>query len=522
MSNSKLLQQICEPTVSGLYYVLGNLRSDWKTIGHMLKVDSTKLDAIEKDFTSLSRKMIEVFEAWINYTSRAKCQWSTIVSVLERIDEEKLARRVEEFTHAETPQSGQDFNWLRKEHCGKLGTQIREGDEHSIMDCLKTVANKWYEIGCLLHLQKIDLDEIGSYYKGFQICLIKMLTKAGKVGECTWEGLKFILEELNLHRAAENLDELIKKKEICMVDVKPKFRRMKHFISHKGEMYFEKIHKLLALSGVSNEEMLKNLSKYLTERRPAQNETILIFNCLKKIAKIDIHNTERCEEIIKELKADMKFAQKITKKIYSAKKLLESKEEEIKKVTRERSSEDQQQQKSQLISIQASLKDCMQQLERAKAEYDNIKGKLETCRDNLTAIKERLKAIKSSAQQWKRKTNPFVACAVTGATGMVGAGAGIAGKGTWFFGPGTTLLLSASIGICIGAIYSILLAQENPDLEDIITLCTEGTKTLEKVDHKLYSIIWKIDLDEPSIQRKQLGSLLVPMHILLAVINFIC
>ena len=87
---------VFKPTVSILYYLLGNLRSCWHAIGKHLKVSDSTLEAIKKDHQLCDRCMIEMLECWC--LNGRDCNWSAVVKALQRIGEEQLSRKVDHYT----------------------------------------------------------------------------------------------------------------------------------------------------------------------------------------------------------------------------------------------------------------------------------------------------------------------------------------------------------------------------------------------------------------------------------------
>ncbi len=317
MSNSKP-QQVCKPTVSDLYYVLGNLKARWERIGRSLKVPGHKLDAIKTDFRRCHRQMIEVFECWIKSNLEKDCNWSTIVKALNDIGQENLAMMVQEYTHDHLGVRFQHPHWLKKNFQVKCEV-IEEAHLGQIEECLATCNcdyNCWYEIGCLLNLKAAVLDEIE---KSDHVSdrLIKMVEKL-RIKRCTWRELIFVLKELDLVRAAELIEELAEEQEIPKRDIEfePEKRRANFKPEDERKECQDICNSLKLTPGeTSDDEILDNLYANITEKKPNEAELKVIAKTLKRATEKTIERMGDLEVSAKEYEEDIKLAEKIRNKL---------------------------------------------------------------------------------------------------------------------------------------------------------------------------------------------------------------
>lgn len=94
---SELLPIYATPPVSRLYYVLGELIADWRTLGQHFRVPEANLNQIAADNPNKSyRCLIEVLNYWVN--SSEDCNWKTVEKVLKEMGERDLAETIQHYT----------------------------------------------------------------------------------------------------------------------------------------------------------------------------------------------------------------------------------------------------------------------------------------------------------------------------------------------------------------------------------------------------------------------------------------
>lgn len=232
MSESELLNgvQVLRPTVSSLYYLLGNLSHRWENIAEKLGISSDQVERIKADCAICNMRMIEVFDVWLS--ADEDCSWSKVIKVLNTMDK-NLAKKVHHYIrevgriedtwqkrgfHCDwvKPLKNLSYNrwWLEEEYC--LDDVLAHSSmKRYILSCLSEEASKWYEIGIALQIPKYRLDEIGQHkLRGDDTRhLLKMIEAAIKAST-TWRKLINALLEVGSGRAAHCV-EREKQREIC-------------------------------------------------------------------------------------------------------------------------------------------------------------------------------------------------------------------------------------------------------------------------------------------------------------------
>lgn len=507
-------------TVSSLYYVLGKLSIRWDRIARELGIKEEKIGEIEAQFEMSWRRMIEVFEHWIISTPESECNWKTITDAIKNIDEEALAEKICNYIKGETFRD----HWVSHDFY-KNSKILEEKDLYGIVQSLTThlVYGHWYEIGCLLNLQKKELDEIEKKSKDESECTSSMIIKLiNKM--CTWKELVFILKEVNLTRAAEEVTEQAKKSGIPTENLtyEPEFRR-DCFEPIQADDWLKKIFKDLTLQDYTN-LVVFIIQIFLL------NKNMLTPDLLKSQAKdykryaekID-EEAEVISEKMKELVKDLELQKVAQEKLANAKVTLESrfrtlqkqKENLSRKIDDSHKNEFKQELKEvidQLDNTCKDLKECEEQLDNAHVRYHTIKQKLQQCMNELDECRIKLAEIQTSAEKWKKSDefNPDIATAtkvggivggvaggaITGALGFIGSGiitgsasGALLGGGIFsipgiVFGAGAGLLVGIGAGVYskLNAAHTKLANTENTTLylATTISICDQGIKKAQE------------------------------------------
>ena len=81
--------------------------SDWKNLGHELRVPDVAIEKIEDDEKGTENKRRAVLRAWYNLQSHNPC-WQSVTDVLRQLGQNRLATIIEQCIHC--IQSGTDCN----------------------------------------------------------------------------------------------------------------------------------------------------------------------------------------------------------------------------------------------------------------------------------------------------------------------------------------------------------------------------------------------------------------------------
>lgn len=96
-TSSSSLQIYSTPTVSRLYYVLGEFIDRWRILGSHFKISEAKLNVIQKNHPDKSyRCMIEMLHILVRNSTA--CTWDTVEKVLKDMNETDLAGTIQHYT----------------------------------------------------------------------------------------------------------------------------------------------------------------------------------------------------------------------------------------------------------------------------------------------------------------------------------------------------------------------------------------------------------------------------------------
>ncbi len=440
---------IVKPTVKQLYYLLGSIAYRWRSIGVALEFNHSKLEEIAADFETSSRRLIELFDAWIEST--VDCNWFDIIKALKKIDETALAESITHYT--EELQRIEPLPFLKycksfpplKDYCyedQELKKQYFQTDKLArasiadcrteIIECLMPRHTKWYEMGIAMDIPKAKLDEIEKKYKrslGPSVTLMKMVEALIQrfSFKYTWKKIIDALLDMNFITVAKEMESLALSK--CglseAMTLKHKEYRRKDFTSQgkfgeRGTCKEEEIQKCvkkirdilnLPVLFVSDEDILDKLHQFICIRNPSETELKVVTHSVEKIGKLSSRDSRSIAEQAEKLKGDIKVNRKVIAKLLTEKRELQISKGKLEDNSREISEEmtklnltdstktkllelDVRNQKvmQQLQEVCGKFKECIQGLDIANADYRSINEQLTTCRIELNTCKRQLKA----------------------------------------------------------------------------------------------------------------------------------
>lgn len=515
------------PTITILYYLLGNLRARWNAIGKELGVSSSTLSAIKQNHTLCYRRMIEMLESWIMLDK--DCTWSAVVRALAEIGEKDLAGKVQHYTKELVriemslpqdvckrlvPMRQHSYeNWCLDMATCEAGDEIES--EQRIVSCLKQAgaATKWYVIGICLKISKYELDTIEDDYTiNNPISKLYKMVVLLRKSRCKWEMLIKTLVDIDLNEAAESVKDLARKRGYAEASLKINFREFqrKDFISREHQLSIQDLRETLQIpNDVSNEKIFEELDEYYD--RSADE--------LKKVVGNVATIEEKCSEFSKEIEEEVnELAEELdTIKMVCASLEKQNKSLQCGKELLQKENERLQREISNTKVLQPELKKRMEEIEEIDKRFheNNIKKnrlkipnnivckKLEKCQEHQNDCRTTLKRCRqyTTSKLETLKTDPnyriitddgkIIAYTVAGlATGAAsGALIGVVG------GP-PGVLLGGILGGSVGAIQGFLLAGKKSELRyayeqtfrylDIIIL--ENTVRVMETETRINSI----------------------------------
>lgn len=426
-----------KPTISTLFYLLGNLRAQWRAIGRKLGVPEHDLEAIKEDFPSCCRRcMIEMLATWCQ---RANCNWSALITALRNLDEGELADKIAHYTderqrirsamtcelcyeHVPVKKRCYDDWWLQLSYCD-LDTLISEGDK--IAKFLLGVADRWYDIGICLGVRKNRLDAIEREYRNDEEKLSSMIRTLVKISTCKWGVLASTLQELNLISAAESVvclaertikdSEKLPAKMSCMTE----YRRRDFCSQHKitgNSRYHEPCKKICIELQFSPDvsDVLDQVAYLLESRSRATREVMAgdlerrqtlelssVHSTMLKIGDTCNEHSECLEEHATELLEQLKRVQIMRSHLENEKSQLEMKRKEL--VDSERQigamttctvDESDQTLVSEGEELKDTLEECIKKMEEANENYKALSTEITSCCLTLDSCQKKLRNCK--------------------------------------------------------------------------------------------------------------------------------
>ena len=359
---SKLIDgfEVPRPTVSSLYYLLGNLSHSWESIAEKLGISRYQVERINRDCANCNMRMIEAFDEWLK--ADVDCNWSKVIEVLNTMDEslaEKVRHYIREAGRIEHSWQKQDIHcdcvkplkshnynrwWLEETAC-QDDVFAHSSIEGFILSCLSKHASKWYEIGIALQIPKDRLDSIKNSPDSDEKKLSKMIEIA--INDLfTWGNLINALLEEGLATAAKEVETEVKSK---MEDYVAPYLQWRPYVPYtrsdftsqkeqqdkvysenqekikkRRQEYYLRLHKSLNLTdAVSEDEIWLNFHKHIEERNPTFDDRKEIVNICKNLKDIE---KERSEEIglrVKALEERMHSARDARNKLQDQRETLE-------------------------------------------------------------------------------------------------------------------------------------------------------------------------------------------------------
>ena len=453
---SKLIDgfEVPRPTVSSLYYLLGNLSHSWESIAEKLGISRYQVERINRDCANCNMRMIEAFDEWLK--ADVDCNWSKVIEVLNTMDEslaEKVRHYIREAGRIEHSWQKQDIHcdcvkplkshnynqwWLEETAC-QDDVFAHSSIEGFILSCLSKHASKWYEIGIALQIPKDRLDSIKNSPDSDEKKLSKMIEIAIK-DLFTWGNLINALLEEGLATAAKEVEMEVKSK---MEDYVAPYLQWRPYVPYtpytksdftsqwrsytpytrsdftsqleenhtRQQGYYSRLREALKLGDkVSEDEIWLDFDKHINEKNPTLNERKVIIDILKKITSIEKKSSKDIMCCVKKLEGEMETASDATNKLLQQKEILERKKEALiinkDEVSREiqEISESSNTQPSQLSKLESqhesiqneltevcnSLAECMDKLKYANADYEEIRKKLNKCMKELEKCKAKM------------------------------------------------------------------------------------------------------------------------------------
>ena len=325
------LQMYIAPTVNRLYYVLGELNSDWRGMGQHFNVPETKLKQIAADNPHKSyRCMIEMLHYWV--ANSDECTWGAVEKVLKDMDETNLAETVHHYTaemiriqHRQRTHGGnctklvpledqcyEDW-WLKQrqfecDHLSLLHDPTMKTSD--IARCLQERAAEWDELGIALDMSRGKLRIIDNDNEDSMKKLQKMIqTWLDDDLDHSWRKLINVLSALSWSDVAKKIEATA--------------RKLKHEAKEKDILYTSS-QKIASLSSnlatrelkradfkrkaTEDEKIAKEkarqLAEYLPESRRDSDDVLEVLEHLAQLVhedNIDHSDIMNIEQLRKEL-----------------------------------------------------------------------------------------------------------------------------------------------------------------------------------------------------------------------------
>ena len=169
--------KVSTPTVSRLYYLLGNISYCWEMIALKLGISCHQVERIKADSVNCNMRMIEAFDVWLS--ADVDCNWSKVIKVLNTLDQslaEKVHHYIREVGRIEGSWQSRGFHcdwvkplknlsydqWWLKETACQDDVLAHSSIEGFVLSCLSKYASKWYKLGIALQIPK-QYQELRSY-----------------------------------------------------------------------------------------------------------------------------------------------------------------------------------------------------------------------------------------------------------------------------------------------------------------------------------------------------------------------
>ena len=417
------------PTVSSLYYLLGNLSHSWESIAGKLGISSDQVERIERDRANCNTRMIEAFDVWLS--ADVDCNWDKVIKVLNTMDEslaEKVHHYIREVGKIEHSWQSRGFHcdwikplknlgynrwWLEETFCQDdvLAHSSIEDYKAMVLRYLSACASKWYEIGIALKISKSKLDHIQDNINADRQ-LSNMIEIAIKE-EITLRKLINVLLEEGLATAADGI-----KREAMPYDVPPllkkEFPYKKSDFSSKWrpdqkpdqtKKYYSQLREILKIDAECNDEDIwGNFDKHISAKSAKSDMNIEdrkeILEVCNKIIELDKKYAKEIKINIEKFKKNLDKARESVIKLTEQKDTLERSKaalnkdkENISKSIEALSNVQTDEEKSHLLKLESKRKnieeklqevcteldDCIHKLQLANADYDSIRLKLNVC-----------------------------------------------------------------------------------------------------------------------------------------------
>ena len=408
------------------------------------------MEKIAADFESSDRRLIELFDLWIERS--VDCNWFTVTEALFEMNERSLAVAVscyiEEVTRINqiqfqkccvglAPLKDSCFNdeELKKMYfeTDKLARESISGSRTDVIECLIPRSSKWYEIGVMMGVPKAKLDEIEARHKsqGPSVLLIKMVDTLIEVFsfKCTWRKVIDGLLEMNFTTVAQSVTTVALKK--CGLSEATMTCKLEHrdftrgdFVSscpvpsnsdavneEKIRKHFEKICGILCIPSlyVSDEDILERLYTFILSRDPSETELETVMKSVEGICQLASKQQRKVASQAEKLKIDLTKVENVRGQLNKEKRQLEISKGKLEDNSQEISDEiavvkkrDEREKlvelemrhekvQEQLREVCRQLNTCIQKLREADADYDSINDQLTICRKNLYTCKRQLK-----------------------------------------------------------------------------------------------------------------------------------
>lgn len=423
------LKALPKPTIKQLCYFLDNLSSYWREIGLHLNFFTSQLNGIAKDFKINSRCLIKLFDIWIE--SDIDCSWYTIIKILEKMDEKRLAfnilnymldfSRSESFKFMDYCKSivpSKDFCYIETKRYFETDvlarTTIDKIYKVAIFRCLEPQQDKWYEMGIAMGIsrEKLSLiEEKHDYSSTALLTVIEMVIEKFTFTFC-WKKIIDDLRAANLNSVAKAVERLALDKcnlstyEMTILD----HYKKEDFISDKSNKKEEeekqkiqectnKIRKKLHLTDdhVTDEDILEKLSKLVIVQKLNPSDLKEVVGSVEDISNFSSKRAILLINHAKELKDDLKMAENVRGKLMVNKDQLEldkgrleRRSKDISKKIDQLSPTINEDEKSQLSELESMNKEALQELEEVCKKLHECILKLELSNANYYAINDEL------------------------------------------------------------------------------------------------------------------------------------
>ena len=433
------------PTVSSLYYLLGNISHSWERIAKELGISSDQVERIKADCANCNMRMIEAFDVWLS--ADVDCNWDKVIKVLNTMDE-SLAAKVHHYIRevgrieGSWQSRGFDCDWVKplknlsydqwwlKETCCQddvLAHSSIEDCKKEVLDCLSDYTSKWYEIGIALKIPKNSLDQIKLHdlRDGDMRYLSNMIDIAIKE-QFTWRKLINALLEIELSRAAHCLEREAKTKYVLKNFFWNVFQKKDFFSRSKKntkqeEKYYSQLREILGLSSeVSNDDIWDDFHRHILDKNLTLSDRKEVVNICKNIQNVCSEHSKEIELRVKDLEGRMNTAKEVVNNLQEQKTTLElskrnliSDKKELSEAIQDISNSNklsmlEKKHKSiddQLKKVCNELEKCIHDLHFANADYKSIYEQLTNCRDELTKCKILIAKCKAFIETEYRRTN---------------------------------------------------------------------------------------------------------------------